>query len=125
MIFNPSDIRALIHMATRRTGAPVHDEDLEQDIAVHVIEAFQRLRNVAHPRGLLIKIVQDSVRDYWRRKRSPEDLGNIDERFISQAPEFETNLDQQRRLELLHRALDRLPATKRTLLELFYLKDHS
>lgn len=125
MILNPAEIRALIHRTTRRTGAPVHDEDLEQDIAVQVLEAFQRLHDVTHPRGLLIKIVQDAVRDYWRRKRSPEDLENIDERFISHAPQFESNLDHQRRLDLLQRALDRLPATKRTLLELFYLRDYS
>ena len=125
MIFNPSDIRILIHMATRRTGTPVHDEDLEQDVALHVIEAFHRLRDVTHPRGLLTKIVRDAVHDYWRRRRSAEDLEGIDERFISHAPEFESGLDHQRRLELLRKALERLPAPKRTLLELFYLKDHS
>ncbi len=125
MIFNPSEIRTLIHLATRRTGAPVHDEDLEQDVALHVIEAFRRLRHITHPRALVIKIVQDAVRDYWRRRRSQEDLDGIDERFISHAPEFESRLDHQRRLELLRRALDRLPAPKRTLLELFYLRDYS
>jgi RNA polymerase sigma factor (sigma-70 family) len=125
MIFSPSEIRTLIHIATKRTGTPVYDEDLEQDIAVHALEAFRRLRDVTHPRALLIKIVQDAVRDYWRRRRSPEDLEGIDERFISHAPEFESRLDHQRRLELLRRALNHLPPSKRTLLELFYLKDHS
>ena len=125
MIFSCSDIRALIHIATRRTGTPVHDEDLEQDVALRVLEAFRRLHHVNHPRALLIKIVRDAVRDYWRRRRSQEDLEDIDERFISHAPEFESGLDLQRRLELLHRALDRLPPSKRTLLELFYLRDYS
>jgi DNA-directed RNA polymerase specialized sigma24 family protein len=40
-------------------------------------------------------------------------------------PSFESNLDQQRRVELLRRALTQLPAAKRTLLELFYINDHS
>ena len=125
MIFSPSDIRTLIHMVTRKTGNPVHDEDLEQDVALHVLEALKRLHHVTHPRALLIKIVQDTVRDYWRRRRPPEDLGNVDERFLSHAPAFESNIDQQRRVELLRRAMSRLPATKRTLLELFYLRDYS
>jgi RNA polymerase sigma factor (sigma-70 family) len=125
MIINPSEIRALIHVATRRTGTPVHDEDLEQDVALHALEAFQRLHEVTHPRGLLMKIVHDSVRDYWRRKRSSEELATIDERFISHAPAFESNLDHKRRLELLRRSLDRLPAAKRRLLELFYVKGQS
>ena len=77
MIFTPSEIRTLIHVATKRTGTPIHDEDLEQDVALHVLEAFQRLREVTHPRALLMKIVVDTVRDYGRRKRSPEELANI------------------------------------------------
>ena len=125
MIFSPSEIRTLIHIATKRTGTPVHDEDLEQDVAVHMLEAFRRIRDVAHPRALLIKIVRDAVHDYWRRRRSQEDLEGIDERFISHVPEFESRLDHQRRIELLRKALDHLPPSKRALLELFYLRDHS
>src|SRR5262245_48115152 len=125
MFFDPAEIRALIHVATKRTGTPVHDEDLEQDVVLHALEAFQRLRQVAYPRALLMKIVSDSVRDYWRRKRSLEDLAAIDERFVSHVPPLESNLDQERRLDQLRRALDRLPAAKRRLLELFYIGDHS
>jgi RNA polymerase sigma factor (sigma-70 family) len=125
MIFNPSEIRTLIHAATKRTGTPVHDEDLEQDVALHALEAFRRLQKVTHPRALLMKIVYDSVRDYWRRKRPSEELAGIDERFIAHVPAFESNLDHERRLELLRRALTRLPPPKRRLLELFYINDHS
>src|SRR5262245_48453346 len=125
MIFNPSDIRTLIHMATKRTGTPVHDEDLEQEVALHALEAFHRLNEVTHPRALLMKIVRDTVRDHWRRRRSSEELAHVDEKFISHMPAFESNLDQQRRLELLRRALNQLPAAKRILLELFYINDRS
>ena len=125
MFFDPSEIRALIHVATKRTGTPIHDEDLEQDIALHALEAFKRLRVVTHPRALLMKIVRDSLRDYWRRRRSTEDLALIDERFICHLPLFESNLDHERRLTLLRRALELLPARKRRLLELFYVCDQS
>ena len=125
MIFNPSDIRTLIHVATKRTGTPVHDEDLEQEVALRALEAFQRLNKVTHPRALLMKIVCDTVRDHWRRKRYSEELAGIDEKFIAHVPAFESNLDQQRRVELLRRALTQLPAAKRRLLELFYINDQS
>jgi RNA polymerase sigma factor (sigma-70 family) len=125
MIFTPVEIRTLIHVATKRTGAPLHDEDLEQEVALRALEAFQRLSEVTHPRALLMKIVEDAVRDYWRRKRSAEELASVDERFICDAPAFELRLDQERRLDLLRRALDRLPPAKRTLVELFYVRDHS
>jgi RNA polymerase sigma factor (sigma-70 family) len=125
MIFNPSEIRTLIHVATKRTGTPVHDEDLEQEVALRALEAFRRLNKVTHPRALLMKIVCDTVRDHWRRKRSSEELAGIDEKFIAHVPAFESNLDQQRRVELLRRALTQLPAAKRRLLELFYVNDQS
>jgi len=125
MIFNPSEIRTLIHVATKRTGTPVHDEDLEQEVALRALEAFRRLNKVTHPRALLMKIVRDTVRDHWRRKRSSEELAGIDEKFIAHVPAFESNLDQQRRVELLRRALTRLPPAKRRLLELFYINDQS
>jgi len=125
MIFDPSEIRTLIHVATKRTGTPVHDEDLEQDIALQAVEAFRRLDEITHPHALLMKIVTDTVRDYWRRKRSSEDLSKIDERFIAHVPAFESMLDQERRLALLRRALQRLPEAKRTLIELFYINERS
>src|SRR5439155_5384652 len=125
MNLNPVEIRTLVHVETKRTGTPVHDEDLEQEIALRAWEAIQRIKYITHPRGLLAKIVRDTVRDRWRRRRSYEDLESIDERFISQRPEFECDIDTRRQLELLHRALSRLPESKRVVLELFYHRDYS
>src|SRR5262249_27363878 len=101
MNLNPVEIRALVHMETRRTGSPVHDEDLEQDIAVRALEALKRLERVTHPRALLMKIVRDAVRDRWRRRRLSEDLESIDQRFIAHQPQFETDIDSDRQLALL------------------------
>ena len=125
MNINPSEIRAMVHIATRRTGAPVHDEDLEQEVALHAWEAFRRIGRVAHPRAFLMKIVYDTIRDHWRRRRTSQDIESIDQRFVSEAPDFETDLDSRRQIEVLHRALDLLPASKRTVLDLFYTHDHS
>ena len=125
MNLNPVEIRALVHIATKCTGTPIHDEDLEQDIALHALEALQRLPKVTHPRALLMKIVRDAVRDYWRRRRSSEDLEGLEERFIAQMPQFEFDLDGHRQIELLRSALDRLSKSKRAVLELFHLRDYS
>ena len=83
MIFNPSDIRMLIHVATRKTGTPLHDEDLEQDVALRALAAFRRLDEVTHPRALLMKIVRDTLRDHWRKKRHSEELSEVDERLTA------------------------------------------
>src|SRR6266850_4472590 len=125
MEIKPSDIRAMVHIATKRTGTPVHDEDLEQDIALHALEAFRRIDRVTHPRALLMKIVDDAVSEHWRHRRSSEDLDSIAERFVSQAPTFEYDLDLRRRIELLRHGLDLLPDSQRDLLELFYIQHYS
>src|ERR1700745_2972783 len=125
MKINPAHIRTLVHIVTRKTGTPIHDEDLEQDVAVNALEAFRRLRSITHPKALLMKIVHDTVRDHWRRRRPSEDLNELDERFLSHAPELESEVDRRRRLDLLHHALEQLPASKRAIIELFYIQDLS
>ncbi len=125
MNINPSEIRAMVRIATKRTGTPVHDEDLEQEVALHAWEAFRRIGQVSHPRAFLMKIVSDTIRDHWRRRRSSPDIESIDERLISETPNFENDLDSRRQIELLHQALDLLPPSKRTLLDLFYTHEQS
>ncbi len=125
MQINPSDIRAFIHIVTRKTGTPVHDEDLEQDVALRAVEAFKRIDAVTHPRALLMKIVHDTVQDHWRRRRSSDPRADIDERFAAQMPELESEVDRSRRIELVRRAVDQLPASKRLVIELFYIQDLS
>src|SRR3954470_20865739 len=118
MNFSLVDIRTMLHTATRRTGTPLRDEDLEQEIALHALCAFRRLGHVSHPHGLLMKIVHDTVRDHWRRRQSFENLDSVDERFIARSPELERKIDLRRRLDLLDLALTRLPSAKRALMEL-------
>jgi RNA polymerase sigma factor (sigma-70 family) len=125
MNLNPVEIRTLVHAATRHTGSPVHDEDLEQDIAVRALEALRRLERITHPRALLMKIVRDAVHDRWRRRRLSEDLETIDQRFISHQPDFEFNLDSDRQIELLRRAMSYLAEPKRVVLDFFYTHDYS
>jgi RNA polymerase sigma factor (sigma-70 family) len=125
MKITPADIRTLVHIETRKTGMPVHDEDLEQDIAVRALEAVNRLRSITHPKALLRKIVHDTVRDHWRRRRPCEELSEIDERFLAHMPELESDVDRRRRVDLLHRAIEQLPVSKRALIELFYIQDLS
>src|SRR5215470_13039659 len=95
MKINPADIRSLIHFVTRRTGPPLHDEDLEQDVAVRALEAVHRLKQIAYPKALLMKIVRDTVRDHWRRRRTLEGLSEIDERFLAHMPQFESEVDRR------------------------------
>ena len=125
MKITPAHIRTLVHIETRKTGTPVHDEDLEQEVAVRALEASHRLQAITHPKALLRKIVHDTVRDHWRRRRPSEGLNELDERFLSHMPEFESEVDRRRRIDLLRRAIEQLPASKRKLIELFYIEDLS
>jgi RNA polymerase sigma factor (sigma-70 family) len=125
MNITPTEIRTLIRLVTRRTGTPVHDEDLEQDVAVRALEAARRIEKIMYPRALLLKIIRDAVRDHWRRRRPSECIDGIDERFLAHVPQLESDVDSRRRIEMLRRAMKQLPAPKRRLIELFYIRDHS
>jgi RNA polymerase sigma factor (sigma-70 family) len=123
MNISPAEIRALVRIETQRTGLPLHDEDLAQDAAVKAIEAFQRQFEVRYPRALLRKIVGDTVRDHWRRRRPPENLDDVQESLCAPLPSFEEELDQQRRVDLLRRGLAELDDAKRRTLGMFYEED--
>jgi RNA polymerase sigma factor (sigma-70 family) len=72
-----------------------------------------------------MKIVRDTVQDHWRRRRPSDSGNNIDERFAAHIPQFESEVDHRRRIELLRRAVAQLPPAKRTVIELFYIQDRS
>jgi RNA polymerase sigma-70 factor (ECF subfamily) len=123
MNIDPSEIRLLVRIATRRTGRPVHDEDLVQDATLKAVEAFAKQFEVRHPRAFLRKIVGDTVRDHWRRRRPSEGLTAIDEMHFAESPRFEEQLDMQRRLALLRAGMAQLDAGKRTTLQMFYVEE--
>ena len=125
MNIDPSEIRFMIRIATQRTGAPVHDEDLEQDAMLKAMEAFRKQREIRHPRAFLMKIVRDVVRDHWRRRRCLEDIRALDELRFAESPRFEDDLDRKRQSEILHEALLCIEEDKRATLELFYSEDCS
>ena len=125
MKIDPCEIQLFVRIATLRTGRPVHDEDLQQDATLNVVEAFQKRMEIKYPRALLRKIVWDTVCDYWRRRRLVEDLETVDERFLAESPRFEEGLDAKRRLDSLRQALAQLDAGKRSTLDLFYMQECS
>ena len=125
MIIDPCEIRLLVRIATQRTGRPLHDEDLEQDATLNAVEAFRKQFEVRYPHAFLRKIVCDTVRDHWRRRRPAEDLNTIDEARFVESPRPEENLDMQRRLASLRRGLAQLDAGKRTTLDLYYVEERS
>jgi RNA polymerase sigma factor (sigma-70 family) len=125
MNIDPSEIRVLVRLATRRTGTPFHDEDLEQDATLKVMEAFRRQIHVRHPRAFLRKIVADAVRDYWRRRRTTEELDAVDDALLAHTPQLEDKLDRQRQETLLRQAVRKLDPQKQKILELYYNQECS
>src|SRR5213075_2260687 len=112
-------------IVTTRTGNPVSDEDLTQEALLHAVDAFQRVEHVEHPKAFLTKIVCDVVRDHWRRRRVLEDIDTIDERQFSMHPQFEAELDRERRNVRLRDAISKLPLSRQRLLRSFYEDDLS
>src|SRR6185295_11054847 len=120
-----AEIRALIRRVTQRTGAPVYDDDLTQEVTLKVMEACRKQREIRHPRAFLTKVVRDAVHDYWRRRRVVFDISTIDESRLAELPHFEDDLDRRRQTDLLRQALLQMKSSKRATLELFYADDCS
>jgi len=118
-------VRSAIRFATLRTGSVVYDEDLEQEALLRILQAIRRTSQIEYPKGLVVKIVHDTVADHWRRRRWFEDIHSIPERFVSYRPAFEENLDRRCRLKLIHNALAGLSPQKRKTIVLFYLMEQS
>jgi RNA polymerase sigma-70 factor (ECF subfamily) len=115
----------LIRLVTQRTGSPVHDDDLTQEVTLKVVEACRKQEEIRHPRAFLMKVVRNAVHDYWRRRRIVFDISTIDESRFAELPNFESELDRRRQTDLLRRALQQMESSKRSTLELFYSNDCS
>jgi RNA polymerase sigma-70 factor (ECF subfamily) len=115
----------LIRLVTQRTGSPVHDDDLTQEVTLKVVEACRKQDEIRHPRAFLMKVVRNAVHDYWRRRRILFDISTIDESRFAELPNFESELDRRRQTDLLRRALQQMESSKRSTLELFYSNDCS
>ncbi|HEX4998790.1 MAG TPA: sigma-70 family RNA polymerase sigma factor [Terriglobia bacterium] len=124
MNFTPADIRILVRVITRRTGTPVHDEDLIQDASLRVVEAFHNRDDIRHPRAFLKKVVQNTISDHWRKRRLEVKLGGVEIEGYD-TPSLEDDLDRRRQLHLLRRALARLDDGKRATIDLFYIQDRT
>jgi RNA polymerase sigma-70 factor (ECF subfamily) len=125
MNIDASEIRMLIRMVTQRTGSPVHDDDLTQEVTLKVVEACRKQEEIRYPRAFLMKVVRNAVHDYWRRRRIVFDISTIDESRFAELPNFESELDRRRQTDLLRRALQQMESSKRSTLELFYSSDCS
>ena len=125
MVIDLFEVRAIVRSETKRTGVPLHDEDLEQDATLKAFEAFRRECDVRYPRAFLRKIVGDAVRDHWRRRRVGEDLDTVDEAKMAVAPRFEEEMDGKRRVEVLRRGLAELNVSRRATIDAFYLEECS
>ena len=120
MNIDVSEIRSLIRMITLRTGTPVYDDDLTQEVTLKVMEACRKRGQIHYPRAFLMKIVRDAIHDYWRRRRVVFDISTIDEARLALLPDFEADIDRQRRAALLRQAICLVESSKRETLELFY-----
>ena len=96
------------------------DEDLTQEVCVRALDAFRRAGDVKYPRAFLMKIVSDTIRDHWRRRRSGETVDFLEERFFRFTPDFEDEIDRDRKIDLLRRSLARLDTPKRHVIALYY-----
>ena len=106
-----------------RTPKAVFDDDLVGEALLRGVIAFRQTAYVTHPRAFFSKIVKDTVRDHWRRRRPWTSLESIG--AIRQVFDFEGEFDRARKLERLRAAFAKLTTHECTLMELFYFEELS
>jgi len=110
-------------------------EDLAGDTVAKALARYDRQVCVSGSvcRGLLIKILVNTFRDAFRRRRdgpiaeSAEATGLDDPAAaaVSQAPDPARNAERSELLYLVRRALTQLPASLRETVRLYYLEEQS
>ena len=117
-------LRLLRQMVTQANG--MVDQDLEQEAFLKMLEVFRGRADIRNPRGLMRKIVHDTVVDAWRlRKRTY--ASSIDEYLESTArttPHIEEDIDNRRRLGLLRESILDLGCDIRGPVYLFYIEHY-
>lgn len=110
-----------------RTIYGAANPDLEQEAFLRTLAAFRRTPSIEHPRALMWKIVRDTVADYWRtRMRSRCDsVESVPEHLMTSHPDFEGELDYQKRQMWLQDAILSLGCEIRGPIYLFYIEGYS
>ncbi len=122
-VLTPDFARSAVRFATLRTGSVVFDEDLVQDALLRGLKAFRRTAHVKYPRAFFTKIVLDTVRDHWRRRRVVISLDSLSTDEPGEIPDLEEKIDRDKRLRRVFEALKALSPHNRALIELFYLEE--
>jgi len=101
--------------------------DLEQEAFLRTLEAFRRAVRVEHPRALIWKIVRDTVADHWRARlrHQWDNVESVPEQVFAEFPDFEEDLDRQRREVWLEDAILSLGCDIRGPIYLFYMENYT
>src|SRR5262245_38075849 len=120
-VLTPEYARSVILFIMPHPGAAVL-EDLTQDALLHGLRAFRRVTEIQHPKALFVKIVRDTIRDYWRQHRALVPIDSINPGRMKVILNLDERLDRSKRLNQIKRTLSRLTLQERKLIELFYLE---
>lgn len=125
-VLTPDFARSVVRFTTLHTGSAVFDDDLVQEALLRGLKAFRRTVHVEHPRAFFMKIVRDTVRDHWRRRRVLLlSLGSVPEGELGHVVDIEAKLDRDDKLRQIRTAMSSLASEQRVLMELFYFEEFS
>ena len=116
--------RPLLAYFYNNLGRKARSEDLVQMVFERVIRYRKNYHGTGSFRSWLFSIARNALKDEWKRQQRspltairPEENGRLDD-----GPNAEQKLIQEQRMDLLQKAINRLPAEKRELLSMIKLQ---
>ncbi|MEM9072112.1 MAG: RNA polymerase sigma factor [Myxococcota bacterium] len=108
------------------TKRHLKDDDLARELTQQTFFRLHGARNDfrldSRLRPWLLTIAMNLVREHWRRKKRRKHV-DVDVESREAPPVERSRLELQERKELLHAALDTLPASQREVVELHWFQD--
>lgn len=119
--------RLMMKNAWRYVDDPQDAEDIVSSAFVELIKEIDTLRNVPYHKltGYIVITIRNVSINQWRKKHREETHLEHDEEAMMQVPDFstETRINADAEIELVQKALQRLPEKYRTVLFLKYYQD--
>lgn len=123
-ILTPRFAMTMLRAVSVRTGSPVYDEDLAQEALLRFLHAVQRHLRIDCPQALFVKIVQDLLYDFWRKRREMVPLESFRELQATGLRPDEL-IDRERQHQATRSALTSLSVADQEVIGLYYMQEFS
>lgn len=119
-------LAAIYRFVFLKTGQKADTQDLVHEIFLNAWKNIEDYDHQGHPfSSWLYQIARNKVIDHYRTKKMNLDIDQVDEDAFKTVMVIEKNLDREKNMELVQKALKRLGEEQQTVLIMRFVEDLS